>query len=126
MIHKHVRGLMCLVVISAVNESKTGKESKGSGQGSLPEKVQESTKGMCSRNILGNNTMQKEWPVQRLSGRDLCSVLRKQLGKRDGEEEWYMPCSLFPFYVHCLLREAHHYGRQNQYYQCQWLRVVKP
>ena len=34
-----------------------------------------------------HNSEQKEWPPQRLSGRDVCSVLGKWMGVKDREEE---------------------------------------
>lgn len=129
MIHKHVRDLVCRVVVSAVKESKTGKERKSPGGVAKAaflrrfrlHKGSEFKKHLREQHCAEGMTSAKaQWtgPVQcvaETAGRE---------GRRGGMGHAIF--SLFPSYLHCLLREAHHYGRQNQYYQCQWLRVVKP
>lgn len=119
--NKHGRDLLCPVVISAVKRSKTGKE------GDSPERVARKAslrrfhvgrvgEHLCRRNGqykgLENGTCVLSWGNSRVRWTD----------RRNGT------CDILSFslYLHCLLRDALHHGRQNQYYQCQLLGISNP
>ena len=52
--------------------------------------------------------------------------LGRQLGKGTERRNGLCRIICFSLYLHCHLKDAHPCGIQNQYYQCQWLRVFKP
>lgn len=54
----------------------------------------------------------KEWPVQG-SVDGMCMVCGKRWVRRKDRRQSLFEFSLFPFYLHCLLREAHLHGRKS-------------